>query len=118
MQLDFNDFSVTGLDGAAHKSGFNGQFAVTAINENTELHAARTPMVEKRVHGGADSAAGIKHVVQEDHVFVHNISSQRRSFFDHRAGANGGKVVAIQSDIQGAYRHGRFFNLLNQGGEA
>src|SRR6478735_5073435 len=116
-ELDFNDFFVAGLYGAADESGLNWEFAVAAINQNAELHAAGPSVVKKGVHGGPDCAAGVKNVVKEDNVFVHNVSAQRGSFFDHRASAHGGKIVAVERDIQCSYRHRGLFNLLDQSGQ-
>ena len=45
-KLYFNDFAVRGLYGAAHEGSFNGQLAVSAINEHAELHAARAAVVK------------------------------------------------------------------------
>src|SRR6185437_3542151 len=107
-----------GLHGASNEGSFNRQFAVAAVDENAELYAARTSVVKKCVHGGTDCASGVKHVVQEDHVFINNIGSQRRGFFYDGVDADCGEIVAIERDIQGAYRHRSFLNLLNQSGQA
>src|SRR4051812_41248411 len=48
--------------------GLHRQFAPTAIDEHRELHTRRPAVVEEFVEHGADRAAGVEHIVEQDDV--------------------------------------------------
>src|SRR6185437_393209 len=100
-ELDFDNFAVSGLDGAADEGGFDWQFAVAAVDEREQLHAARASVIEERVEGGADGASGVEHVVDQDDVASGDIEADGTG--NHGgARAVGGKIVAIEADIEHA----------------
>ena len=43
-QLHLDDFIRRGLHHAAHESRFNGQFAMAAVDQDTQLHPARAAL--------------------------------------------------------------------------
>ncbi len=69
LKFHFDDFVIGGLHGAADVARFDGQFAMAAIDQNQQLHARRTAVIEKSVERRADGAAGVKHVVHQDDFF-------------------------------------------------
>ena len=97
-QPHFDNFGGAGLHAAADVLCFDGHFAMAALDKNAERDAPRAPQVEKAVHGGADGAAGVKDVVNEDQVhIVHAEGNVGR--LQHGMGRNLGEVVAIESDV-------------------
>src|SRR5256885_5717049 len=112
-KLHFNDFAIVGLNVTADVGGFDGQFAMAAINQHAELNAARAAMIEQRVKRGARCAAGIEHVVAEDDTLLRHRHADF-ALLHQRLWTDGGKVIAIKRDIQGSNRHWHFFDLLDQ----
>ena len=55
---------------AADEPGFDGQFAMAAVDQHQQLHARRAAVVEQRVERRADGAAGVQHVVHQDDVLA------------------------------------------------
>src|SRR5208282_6077013 len=88
--------------------GLYWQFAMAAINQHQQLHQARAAMGKKSVEGGARGAAGIKHVVDQHDLLTLDGKADFR-FLHHGFGAQCGKVIAIERDIERA--HGNFFLL-------
>src|SRR5580698_4980912 len=70
VEFDFDDFAAAGGYLFSDVGGFDGQFTMATVNENCELHAARTAMIKQGIESGADGAAGIEHVVAQHHVAV------------------------------------------------
>ncbi len=98
----FDNFCVAGLHAAADVLRFDGHFAMAALDKNAERDAPGAPEVEKAVHGGADGAAGVEHVVNEDQVhIIHAEGNVGR--LQHGVGRDFGKVIAIESDVEGAH---------------
>src|SRR3954465_7198657 len=85
---------------------------MSAIDQRKQLYALRTTMIEKRIERGARGPPGIKDVVNEDYVHVLNICAKFR-FVDLRIDSDGGKVVAVKSDVEYAARHGFTLNTFN-----
>jgi hypothetical protein len=76
---------------------------VAAVDEDRELHGARTPYVVQRVEGGADGAAGEEHVVDEDDqpavdAVTGDLGAGQRTRRVHA------QVVAVHGDVEGADR--------------
>ncbi len=69
-------------------------------------------MRKKGVEGGARGAAGIKHVVDQHDPLTFDGKTNLR-FLHHRLGAQGGKVIAVERDIERAHGYFLLFNLLN-----
>ena len=101
LQLDFDNLALRGGDGTAHKRCLDGQLAMTAIDEHQELDAAGTAMIEEGVEGGANGAAGVEHVVDEDDVAAVDVEAERAGD-DDGADVAGGEVVAIEADVEDA----------------
>ena len=68
LEPDFDNFGGTGLHRPADILRFDGHFAMAAIDEHAKGNALRSAEVEQAVHGGANGAAGVEHVVDEDEV--------------------------------------------------
>src|SRR5208337_203422 len=68
LELDLDNLAAAGGHMLANVSGLDGQFAVAAVDEHSQLHAARPALVEERIERGADSAAGEEHIVAENHI--------------------------------------------------
>jgi hypothetical protein len=99
VEADFDDFGVSGLHGAADVLGFNGHFAMAAIDEDAKGHALGTAQVEEAVHGGTDGAAGVKDIVDEDQVHgIHGESYVGR--LEDSLWSDFGEVIAIKRDIE------------------
>src|SRR5438477_485132 len=80
------------------------QFAPAAIDEHGEGDAPWPPEVRQLVERGADGAAGVQHVVDDDHVLavdVHRDSGRP----DHRPRTHGLEVVAVERDVERALRN-------------
>ena len=103
FELDFDDLVVGGLHAAAHKARFDRKLAVAAVDQHQQLHARRASVVEQRIQGGANGAAGVQDVVHQDDVLA---GDRERDFrgIHHGLAGNGGQVIAVQSDIQDADR--------------
>src|SRR5277367_1169759 len=86
---------------------------MTAIDEHRELDAARAPVSEERVKGSADGAAGIEHVVAQDHMTVVDVQTNV-SFAHHRAYVVGAEVVAVKTDVEHAGRNRTLHNSADQ----
>src|SRR5277367_517845 len=67
-QFHFDDFTTRGLHLASYEAGFNGQFAMTAIDQRQQLHATGAAMTEERVESGPDGTTCIQHVIDQNDV--------------------------------------------------
>src|SRR6266576_1528986 len=74
-QFDLDHFIHTRLNESTHVGGFNGQLAMSPVNDDTTLHPAWASVGKERVEGGADRAAGEQHVVDQDDALVFNIQA-------------------------------------------
>src|SRR5271157_461587 len=104
LELHLDDLDIAGLHHAPHEARFDGQFAMAAVDENEQLNARRTAVVEKGVERGADGAAGVEHVVHQDDVLAFDVEldvgGADDGFDVHRA-----EVVAVEVDIEDAHGH-------------
>jgi len=90
----------------SHEVGAYRELAVPAIDEHRETDRAGPPVVDERVHRGADGASGEQHVVHENDDLVVDREVQRRLADDRRI-ADAREVVAVERDVQRAERDGR-----------
>src|SRR6516225_2857319 len=67
---DLDDFRVAGLHRATDILCLDRHLAVAAVNQHTQRNTLGAPEVEQAVHGGANGAAGIENVVDQDEVHV------------------------------------------------
>ena len=65
-ELHLDALGARGRQVLADVVGADRQLAVAAVDEDRELHACGPAVVEQRVDRGADRAAGVEHVVDED----------------------------------------------------
>src|SRR5208282_996081 len=100
-ETHFDDFRLASLHGAADKLGFNRHFAMAAVDEHAERNALRAAEIEETVHGGADGAAGVKDVVDEDEVHAIHAESNVGGL-ENSLGRDFREVVAIKRNIQRA----------------
>mgnify|MGYP000213912938 CR=1 FL=1 len=93
-----------------------GQAAAAAVNEDGQLDAGGAAVVEEFVEGGLHGAAGVEHVVHEDHGGAVDVvrDDGRREFLGDRIAAD---VVAVEGDVDRA-RAGVEAGLFQAGGEA
>src|ERR1700734_4562233 len=77
---------------------------MAAIDQHAEPDAFRTPQVEKAVHGSANRASGVEHVIDNHQILVVN---REIDFIGmkYRLRAYGREVVAIERDIESADRN-------------
>src|SRR5581483_7826116 len=110
LELDLDDLAAACGHDLAHIGGLNGQLAMTAVNEHSQLHAARTAMIEERIQRSADGAAGIKHVVADDDIAAFDLEANGAGG-DDGTDAGSGKIVAVELDVE----HARFDRSLFDG---
>ena len=67
---------------------------MATVDEDSKLNPARTAVVKERVERGADSAAGVEHVINQHHIASDDIASDV-TLLHHRLVADGRKVIAI-----------------------
>jgi hypothetical protein len=116
-EFDLNDLASRRGDGAADEAGFNGKLAVSAVDEDEQLHALGAPLVEESIEGRTDGTAGVEDVVHQDDVAAIDVEADF-AFFDHRARACSGEVVAIEADVEYTGIDGRLLNGLDELGDA
>jgi len=85
----------------ADEVGTDRQLAVPAIHEDRQADGARTPVVDERVHRGADRAAGEEHVVDKDNDTPIDRERDQR-LAHHRRVSDTRQVVAVERDVDGA----------------
>src|SRR5215218_2875402 len=77
---------------------------MAAVRQHRELDARRAPELEQRVDRGADRAAGVEDVVDEDHRPVDRIEGERRvaDYWRVPRGAVAADVdvVAVERDVE------------------
>ncbi len=101
FQAHFDDFGIAGLDRAADVLGFNGHFAMAAVNEHAKGDALGAAEIEETVHGGAHCASGIEDVVDEDEFEAIDAKRNVGGLKD-RLRRDFGEIVAVQRDIESA----------------
>src|SRR5579863_7584996 len=58
LELDLDNFVAAGLDHASDVARFDGKLAVSAVNQDKQLHAGGTAMIEQSIESRADGAPG------------------------------------------------------------
>ena len=66
-QPDADHLGARGGHVLAHVVGADGQLAVAAIDQHRQPDRGRPALVDQRVHRRAHGAAGVEHVVDDDH---------------------------------------------------
>lgn len=118
-EVDADALGTRGLDLDARVVGLDGQLTVTAIDEDGELDGAGTAVVHERIESGADGAAGVQHVVDEDHATTLERVAGDLGLADHGLRQARGSVVTVQRDVDGAaHRRGQLAGLLEQPSQA
>src|SRR5947209_5634120 len=82
IELDLNDFVLRGLHLPSHECGFNGQLAMSAIDQHQQLHATRASVVKEGVERGSNGTAGVEDIVYEDDVFIVDVESNFHRIHD------------------------------------
>ena len=49
------------------------QFAVSAVNQNSQLNGAGTAKIDQSIQGGAGAASGIENIIHQDDSFTVDI---------------------------------------------
>jgi len=79
------------------------KLAMAAVHENGKADRTRTPVIDKRIHGRADGAAGEEHVVDEHDDAV--VDGERDlGLAHHRRVADTRQIVTVEGDIDRAER--------------
>src|SRR5262252_3795458 len=112
----FDDLFLGGRYVLADVIGLDRQLAPAAVNEHGQLHAARAPEIDQLVHRGADRAAGVEHVVNQDDRLAGDVRGQL-GLVDDWPFAYGAQVVAVERDVQRAGRHVDAVHLPDSGRE-
>ena len=97
---------------AAHEARLNRQLAMAAVDQHQKLHARRPAVIEQRIERGANRAAGVQDVVDQNNVLaLHRKRDVGRAH--HRLDIDGRQVVAVQVDVQDAGRNLTAFECLD-----
>src|SRR5688572_11091302 len=105
LEAHVDDLVLRSGDVLANIVGADGQLAVAAIDEHRQLDQARAPEIDERIEGGAHRTAGIEDVIDEDEDSPRDVEVDVGGANDG-LGADGGEVVAIESDVELPDRHG------------
>ena len=88
-QADVDDLVVAGWQVLADEVGADRQLAVAAVDEDGEADGARAAVIGQRVEGGADGAAGVEDVVDEDDGAAGDLGLEVGALDDRRVGDAG-----------------------------
>ena len=95
----------------ADKVRRDGEFAVTAVNENCQLNAARTAQVHDGVQSGTDGSTRIQDVVHQHDALA--VDAEGNVGGVDRGSEIGRVVIAIEANIQAAERNVDTLDLLD-----
>src|SRR5580704_8951960 len=101
LQANFNYFSVACFHCSANEGRLDGQFAMAAVDQHTKPDALGAAQIKEAVHGSTNGAAGVKHIVDDNQIAVIHREIDFVGMND-RLRTHGGKIVAVQRDIQSA----------------
>ena len=106
-QLDLDALAPRGRQVLADVVGADRQLAVAAVGDDGELDAVGAAVVEERLDRGADRAAGVEDVVDEDAgaALEREVELRRadeRLRVERRLAAAHLDVVAVEGDVDGA----------------
>jgi hypothetical protein len=95
------------------KAGLDRQLAMAAVDQHQQLYAPRPAVVKERVQRRAYGSAGVENIVDQNDVAAGDIEADGAGNDD---GANiaGGKVVAVEVDIENAGIDRRFLDTADQ----
>ena len=68
LKFDLDDLVLCGLHHTPHKSRLNRKLTPSAVNQHIELNACGAALVEESVKRGANSAACIQHIIEQDEL--------------------------------------------------
>ena len=108
-QLDLDDLAGCGLHVPADETGLDGQLAMTAVDQHQQLYAPRTAMVKERVQRRAYGSAGVENIVDQNDVAPGNVEADGAGN-DDRPNIAGGKVVAVEVDVENSGIDRRFLD--------
>jgi hypothetical protein len=81
--------------------------------KHQQLHEARAAVGEEGIERGARGAAGVKNIVDQDDLLMLRWRKPISALLDDGLGSQGGKVVAIERDVEGAHGNFLLLDLLN-----
>ena len=104
-ELHLDALAACGRQVLADVVGPDRQLAVAAVGEDRELDARRAAVLEQRVDRGADRAARVEDVVDEDHGPALELEVELRVVHDRlraarRAALADVDVVAVEGDVE------------------
>ena len=102
-QADIDVFGTGGGNIFANEIGFNGEFAVAAINKHGQLNAAGTAEIVECIHGSPSRAPAVEHVINEDHGLAADIEWNDRWVNIWRRLLP--EIIAMHADIQFPHRN-------------
>ena len=103
LDADVDALAARGRQVLADVVGADRQLAVAAVGQDGELHLRRAPVVEQRLDRGADGAARVEDVVDDDDRPAVDAEVQPAGVHDRRLGARA-DVVAVEGDVELAQR--------------
>jgi hypothetical protein len=117
-ELDLDALVAGGREVLADVVRADRQLPVTAVGEHRQLHALGPAVAEERVDRGADRAAGVEDVVDEDngHPLEREVEAGRaheRLWVPRRLAAADVDVVAVEGDVELPERDLRAGELLD-----
>jgi len=96
----------------ADEVGFDGQFAVSAIDQDRELNAAGASEIVERIEGRASGAATTENIIDQHHGFAVEIEGDVS-----RVNFGCGlfmEVITMEGDIDGSQGHGVSTDVLQE----
>ena len=94
------------------KISTNGQLSVATVNQNCQLNSLRTTHINNSIQSATNSAASVKNIIYQNNSFAIQIEVDFGAMAN-RVISQGGQIIAIQGNIQHAYRQLHLFNLIN-----
>ena len=111
-----NIFVESGGQILADEIGFDGQFAMAAIDQDGQLDAPGPAEIVERIHGGADGASAEEDIVDEDDGFAADVEGDDGGL---DVGSNALiEVIAMHADVERAERDGVGPDVGEDGAEA
>src|SRR5579859_6969684 len=108
-ELDLDNFPGCGLHMASDKTGLDGRLAMATVNQHQQLYSPRAAVVKESVQGSADGSAGVENIVDQNNVAAGDIKADGAGNYD-RPNITGGKVVAVEVDVENAGIDGRLLD--------
>ena len=88
------------------------KLAVTAVDQDGQLDALRSSVMEYSFYCSADSPSGIDHIIHKDHCFAGYVAGNDAGTFRGHIGETS-QVITVQRDINAADRNIRSFEAGN-----